>query len=413
MTTAPAGTSAPPARVDPLSSTRPLAAVAALAALAVSAFCFFATENLPVGLLPAMASGLHTSLSSVGLLVSGYGATVAVVSVPLTLATRRMPRRVLLSGLLAVFVVATSVSAVASSYWMLLLARVVTALAQSIFWSIAAVTAAGLFSPKVRGRVVSGMFGGSTLATILGVPAGTWVGQRFGWRVPFAGLSALGLVALLAIAVLLPTGRPGQGHAATGADPDPRRYWLLVLSTALVITGVFTSYTYVSPFLTEVSGFSAQSVGPLLALRGVAGLAGLLCAGTLIDRLPRAALLGPVGLLAATLLGLYLFGTSRWMAAVLTAVLGLAMSVLVTSLAVRVMQVAPGSSDLASAGNSASFNVGIAGGSFIGGLLLPAAGVRSTALVGGLFAAAALAVVFAEPVTTATRRLSGVRGRTG
>jgi DHA1 family inner membrane transport protein len=379
-----------------LSQTRPAAAVGTLLALALTAFCFFTTENLPVGLLPSIAHDLHRSLPATGMLVTAYAVTVAIVSVPLTLVTSRMPRRILFPALLAVFVAATWASIADADYWFVFGARVVTALAQSLFWAIGAVTAAGLFPARIQGRVVSAVFAGSGLATIVGVPAGTWLGQLTDWRVPFAALSVLGLLALVTIAVLLPNTHPASNHAATGTDPDARRFRLLVITTILVITGVFTSYTYVSPFLTEVTGFAAASVGPLLAVRGAAGVLGLLVAGAMIDRYPRLALVGPVVLLAVALVALYFLGTGKVAAGCLIALFGFAMTLLVTSLTARVMLVAPGSSELASAINSGAFNVGIAGGAFIGGLLLSADGVRSTALAGGLFAIVALAVAAVE-----------------
>jgi DHA1 family inner membrane transport protein len=384
------------ARSEVLSHQRPAAAIGTLIAMALTAFCFFATENLPVGLLPSIAHDLHRSLSATGNLVTGYAVTVAIVSVPLTVVTRHMPRRVLFPLLLGVFVLATWVSLLVADYWFVFGARIVIALAQSLFWSIGAVTAAGLFPARIRGRVVSVIFAGSSIATVAGVPAGTWLGQATSWRVPFAVLGFLGLVSGLMIAVLLPSTPPADNHAATGAAPSRPRYWLLVTTTTIVITGVFTSYTYVSPFLTQVSHFAATSVGPILAVRGFAGVLGLFVAGAIVDRRPQLALIGPVGLLAVALVALYFLGTAQALTVILVALFGFAMTLLVTSLQARIMLVAPGSAEIASAGNSSAFNVGIAGGAFIGGLLLPWAGVRSTALVGGLFAVAGLAVAAVE-----------------
>jgi DHA1 family inner membrane transport protein len=245
------------------------------------------------------------------MLVTGYGLTVAVVSVPLTRLTARMPRRVLLSGLLAVFVVTTWISVAASNYWVLLAARLATALSQAIFWPVAVVAAAGLFSPRVRGRAATIVFGGGSLAIVLGVPAGTWLGQQAGWRVSFVALSGLGVLALVAIAVLLPSGAPGQSHTAVADTPDARRYWFLVVTTALAVSGFFTVFTYITVFLTEVSGFSAGTISPLLLVYGVVDFAGLTCAGVVVDRSARVTMIASVALLAASLLGLYVLGSGR------------------------------------------------------------------------------------------------------
>ena len=155
-------------------------------------------------------------------------------------------RRLLLSGLLAVFVVATWVSAAAASYRMLLGARVVTALSQALFWSVVVPTAAGLFPPRRRGRVVAVVLGGGSLAAVLGLPLGTWLGQQAGWRAAFLALSGIGLAAMVAIFAWLPAGAPGRGHAARGTAPDARRYLTLMAMTVLAATGTFAAFTYIT-----------------------------------------------------------------------------------------------------------------------------------------------------------------------
>lgn len=371
--------------------------VAAAAALAVGAFCYGTTENLPVGLLGLIADGLDTSPSAVGLLVTGYGLAVAVVSVPLAKATAAIPRRRVLSVLLACFVVTNLVSAAADSYWLLLVARLGTALSQALFWPVAAVAAAGMFSPRVRGRAASVVFIGGTLAIMLGVPAGTWVGQQAGWRTSFLALSAVGLAALVTVAVLVPTSPPGQGHAATATDPDARRFRLLVLTTAFGIGGNFAFYTYVTEFLVDVSGFPEEAIGPLLALNGVLDCLGLLAATVLVDRSPRALLGGSAVVLTGSLLGLFAFGAAfPAVAAGCAALLGAGVAGMAVGIQARLMQIAPGSTDVASAWTSAAFNVGIGGGALVGGVVLPLTGARSTALAGAVLTAGAVAAVLRD-----------------
>lgn len=371
--------------------------IGALAGLAVATFTYVTTETLPIGLLLVISADLRVTPSTVGALVTCYGLVVVVASIPLTQLTRRVPRRPLLSGLLAVFVLATWASAAASSYWMLLTARVVTALSQALFWSVVVPTAAGLFPARVRGRAVAVVLAGGTLAAVLGVPAGTWLGQQAGWRSAFLALSGIGLVAMVTVATLLPTDRPAQRRTDRGATPDARRYWLLIAMTVLATTGTFIAFTYVTPFLADVGRFSAAAIGPLLLVRGLAGLVGVAAGGALVDRGPRAALIVPVASQAVALLGLYPLGGVPVVAVALVALAGLAFAALTTALASRVLQVAPGSLDLAAAGVSSAVNVGITAGAFLGGLLLPAWGVRSTVLVGGLLSLAALAVLLIEP----------------
>jgi DHA1 family inner membrane transport protein len=384
------------------------AAIGALVALSVAAFSYVCVENLPIGLLPLIAADLDRSLSAVGLLVTAYAGTVAVASVPLTRLTLGVPRRRLIAALLLVFVLGSLASAVAANYWMLLAARLATALSQSTFWGVVATTAIGLFPPRVRGRVIAVTFAGASLATVIGVPAGTSLGQHTDWRVSFAALTGLGLLALVTVAALLPDRAPGRGHAATAVSPDARRYAVVLATTMLVVTGVFSAYTYIVAFLTDVSGFPIQAVSPLLLLNGVAGLAGLAVAGHVADRRPRFAMVTPVALTVVALGGLYLAGDSRPATAAFLALSGFALSGVPTAMQSRIMHVAPGSTDVASAGNSAAFNVGVAGGALIGGLLLPWVGVRSTALAGAAIAVVALVIVVGEPLIA-----RGPRGRAG
>jgi len=388
----------PLAVVEVLWTRRPLVAVGALAVLGGSAFCFVTGESLPVGLLPVISSSLHASLSATGLLVTVYALVVVVVSAPLTHLTRRVPRRYLLSGLLGVFVVATLAAAVAPGYWWLMAARVVTALSQAVFWSIAPVTAAGLFPPEKRGRAVAGVLVGGPLGILLGLPAGTWIGQQAGWRVPFVVLAGLGLAGVAAVALLVPTSKPSESHAAAGTAPNARRYWMLVATTVLAVAGTFTAYTYVSAFLTKVSGLPAGDVPAVLLLGGLGSLLGVACTALLLSRRPRAAAVGPVGLLVVSLLGLYFFGTTGAAAAGLQALESFGVASVAISMQTRVLVLAPHSTDIATAWYSASYNAGIASGPVIGGLVLSGLGLRSTPLVGGLLAVLALAVVLSEPL---------------
>jgi MFS transporter, DHA1 family, inner membrane transport protein len=379
-------------------------AVGALLGLAVGTFVYVTTETLPIGLLLPISADLGVSPSATGLLVTWYGLVVVAASLPLTQLTRRVPRRPLLSGLLGVFVLATWAAAVASSYGMLLGARVVTALSQALFWSVVVPTAAGLFPPRLRGRVVAVVLGGGTLAAVLGLPLGTWLGQQAGWRAAFLALSGIGLAAMVAVAAWLPAGAPGHGHAARGTDPDRRRYLTLMAMTVLAATGAFAAFTYITPFLIEVSGFPAAATGPLLLVRGAAGIVGVAAGGVLVDRRPWAAMLVPVAAQTTALLGLYVLGGTPAAAVALVALSGLSFGALTTALASRVLQVAPGSADLAAAGASTAVNVGITAGALAGSVLLPGVGVRGTALLGGLLSLAALAAALVEPVAAGTRR---------
>ncbi|RZS90201.1 DHA1 family L-arabinose/isopropyl-beta-D-thiogalactopyranoside export protein-like MFS transporter/DHA1 family inner membrane transport protein [Motilibacter rhizosphaerae] len=371
--------------------------VAALAALSVGTFSFVTCESLPIGLLPLMADDLHRSVSAVGLLVTGYGTVVVLASVPLTLLTRRAPRRPLLAGLLAVFVVSSAATALAPTYATVLGARLLTALSQALFWSIVAATAAGLFPPERRGRVMATLFSGSALGPVLGVPAGTWLGQHAGWRAAFGVLTALSLALCVLVTALLPGTTPYAAAADRGDAPDLRRYVVLLGVTALAVTGMFTAYTYAAPFLLDVTGFPRSALSVLFLASGAAGILGASVTGGLYDRRPRLALLLPVALECGVLAALWALGTSRLVTVAALVLSGAAGSSLAAATSTRALQVAPGRTDTASSGGSTAFNVGITLGSLLGGALVAGPGVRATPLAGSVLCLAALALLLLEP----------------
>ncbi|GAA2878284.1 MFS transporter [Actinoplanes cyaneus] len=373
-----------------------MSAVGALAALAVSAFCYAATETLPIGLLSLISGDLGVSASSAGLLVTGYAVAVCVVTFPLTWATRRVPRRRLVATLLAVLVVSTVATAAAPSYPVLFGLRLVVALSQAVFWAVVGPIASAMFEVRIRGRVNAAVFAGGSLGPMLGVPAGTWIGQQHGWRVAFLALAGLALTAYTMLIFMMPEIEVSNSHAATGTTPDARRYAVVVVVTALATAGVYTAFTYTELFLTAVTGFAAATLGPLLLARGVADFAGIAAGGAATDRWQRGAIIAPVVLLAAALFASYSAASSKPVTAVLAAVTGFGLGALAPALQNRVLEVAPGSTDMASAGNSVAFNVGIAGGSLLGAGILEAWGARATPLAGGLLVAAALVVLAGE-----------------
>jgi DHA1 family inner membrane transport protein len=368
----------------------PWRAPAALIALTLGAFLYVTTETLPVGLLDPIARDLRVTDSRVGLLVTAYGLVVVVSSIPLTRLTRAVPRRLLVCGLLGLYVVSALASAAAPGYGGLVVARVFTALSQALFWSVVVPVAAGLFPVEVRGRVLAVVFGGGSLAAVAGVPLGTWVGQHLGWRWSFASLAAAGAVVLVALAATLPSADGTLDPGGRGSEPDPRRFWALIGVSVLFTTGTFTFFTYLSPYLTAVL-VPAGLLSLVLLLRGLAGIAGVAVGGPLVDRRPRLAIVLPVAVQAVALLLLFR-PTGAVAAVVLVALTGWAFAAFTTPLSTRILQVAPGSVDLAVAGISSAINVGITLGALLGSGLVAAGTVRGTALAGGLLTVAALAL---------------------
>ncbi|TWV55711.1 MFS transporter [Streptomyces misionensis] len=364
-----------------------------LGALMLAAFTFNTAENLPVGLLELISVDLNVPLSAVGLLVTGYGVTVAVASVPLAHGTRGVPRRHVLTGLLAALVASSLLAAPAHSYGLLLLARLLTALAQALFWAVTGPVAVGLFAPRLRGRVVGALSVAGSLALVLGVPAGTWLGGRTGWRVPMGVPAVLGAVSLVTIAALLPTSPPEEEPAAYASGPDTRRFATVLAAGALSATGAFTGYTYIVGFLGGVAGFSPGAVDVLLVVFGVACLAGVSVTGAVLDRFPRAALTTAVTTQAVGMLGLYAAGARPVAAVVFLALTGGALGPVFMTTQNEMLRCAPGRTDIALAANSGAYNAGIAAGAALGALVLPLLEVRGTFLVGGLLTTGACAVL--------------------
>ena len=391
---------------------------AVLAALMLAAFTFNTAENLPIGLLELIADSLRVSVPAVGLLVTGYGVTVAVASVPLAHVMRGVPRRHALTGLLTALVVSSAMAALSTSYWLLLTARLLTALAQALFWAVLGPVAVGLFAPGVRGRVLGALSVAGSLALVLGVPAGTWLGHSAGWPVPIAVPAALGLMSLVTIAALLPTSRPDEERAAYGTRPDARRFGTVLAAGTLSATGAFAGFTYIVKFLGDVSGFSPSAVGVLLVVFDVACLAGVTVTGAVLDRFPQGALNTAVAVQAVGMLGLYAVGTRPMAAVVFLTLMGGALGPVFMTAQNAMLHCAPGRTDIALAANSGSYNAGIATGAALGGLALRVGDVRGAFLVGGALTVGACVVlggagVLGGGASSAGQRCVGDDGRVG
>lgn len=371
----------------------------ALTGLTIATFTFITSETLPIGLLPLIARGLAVPVPSVGLLVSAYALVVVLATIPLTRLTRRMPRRVLMSTVLALLVLGSAASAVAPAYGFLVAARVITALGHSVFWAIVVPIAASLVDPAVRGRAVSTVYAGGSVATVLGVPLATTIGQTVDWRAAFAGTGVLGAVALVVVAVALPSTRGAATAPVQGSAPDRRRYLLLVAVTVLTSVGALSAFTYVSPFLTDVGGVLPVALGAVLLVRGLAGLLAVLAVGRVVDRFPRSTVPVALGVHALGLVLMGLSGPVPALAVVGAVLTGAGFAAFSAALGAQVLAVAPGSVDVATAGTSTAFNVGITSGAFIGGASLPLVGLSGLPLVGLVFCAVglALAVAAARP----------------
>ncbi|SOR81313.1 MFS transporter [Streptomyces chartreusis] len=396
-----------------------------LVALALGGFGIGLTEFLIAGLLPQVASSFAVSEAAAGWLISGYALSVAVGAIALTAATARLPRKPVLVGLVALFVLGNLLSAIAPNYPVMLLGRIVAALCHGSFFGIGSLVARSLVAPQKKSQAVAVMFAGLTVANVLGVPFGALVGERWGWRAAFWAVTAIGVLALAGIAALVPAwaGRvhpatgtepvPG-GPAATAGGPDPVppgglraqvrafrswQVWLTLAATALSYGGMFGAFSYIAYTFTEVSGFASADVAWLLMVYGVGLVVGNLVGGRAADRDRDRALV--LALLALTLT-LALFGLlagSATASVVLVFVMGVTGFASVPGMITRVTDFAHGAALAASANVSAS-NVGNALGAWLGGLAITA-GLGYTS---PLYVGAGIALLSTVVMVIAARR---------
>ncbi|MEX3628607.1 MAG: MFS transporter [Burkholderia sp.] len=343
-----------------------------LLALAISAFAIGTTEFIIMGLLPEVARDLAVGLPAAGLLVTGYALGVAAGAPLLAVLTSRMPRKAALQWLMAIFIAGNVLCAIAPTYAMLMLARVVTSFAHGAFFGIGAVVAASLVPAERRASASALMFTGLTLSNVLGVPFGTFVGQLLGWRASFWIVAGLGVLSLAGIAALLPNRRdavPSGLGREVRVLRDPQ-LWLALSMTVLGFGGVFLVFTYIAPLLEQVSGYSPRAVSLILVLFGLGLTIGNALGGRLADRAPMRSLLA---ILVALVAVMAVFATTSHLpvpAAITVFVWGIAAFAMVPPLQAHVVEKAAAAPNLASTLNIGAFNVGNAAGAWLGGAAL-------------------------------------------
>ena len=375
-------------------------------ALAVASFGIGTTEFVIMGLLPEVAQGFGVTIPQAGYLVSGYAMGVVVGAPIVAIATAGLPRKTALLALMAVFLVGNVGCALAPSYGLLMAARIVTAFAHGAFFGIGAVVARDLVPREKRTQAVSLMFAGLTLANVLGVPLGTALGQVAGWRSTFWAVVAIGLLAGLAIQLCVPAGLPGTRGGLMKEFRTLGRWPVLrpMLISTLSSVSFFTVFTYITPFLTDVSGFTPQGVTGVLFAAGIGLTVGNLAGGHFADRGLMATLIGGfIGIIAVLLALAAIAHNPVLTVAALVLWAGLAFA-LVSPLQIWVVEAASDAPNLASTLNQGAFNLGNATGAWVGGAALTfGAGYGQLPLI-----AAAVSIVGLGLTVTAVSR-SGSR----
>ncbi|MET7688281.1 MFS transporter [Streptomyces sp. NPDC005483] len=382
-----------------------------LVALAVGGFGIGLTEFLIAGLLPQVASSFAVSEAAAGRLISGYALSVAVGAIVLTAVTARLPRKHVLVGLVVLFVLGNLLCAIAPSYEVMMLGRIVAALCHGSFFGIGSLVARSLVAPERKSRAVAVMFAGLTVANVLGVPFGALVGERWGWRAAFWAVTAVGLLALAGIIAFVP-GRAGQTpstaptalRAQVGAFRSGQ-VWLTLVATALGYGGMFGAFSYLAYTFTEVGGFSSADVAWLLMVYGVGLVVGNLIGGRAADHDRDRALVLALAGLTVTLAVFGLLAASATASVVLVFLMGVFGFAGVPGMITRVTDYAQGAA-LAAGANVSASNIGNALGAWAGGLAITAGlGYTAPLYVGAVMVLTAVAVM-----AVAARR-AGVSGR--
>jgi MFS transporter, DHA1 family, chloramphenicol resistance protein len=364
--------------------------------LALSIFALGTSEFMIAGLLPQLASDLRVGIPEAGYLISAFAVGMIVGAPAMAVLTLRLPRRTTLLAALGVFVVGHVVSALAPHYGVLLVARVVTAVATGAFWAVAAVVTVSVVVPQLRARSLAVLLGGLTVANVAGVPLGTLVGQQFGWRSAFWAVGALAAVSALGVVLSV---APGTEHGAAprvaaelAAFRHPR-LWLALGTTALYQSAMIGAFSYVAPLLTEVAGIEERWVPAVLLGFGLGSLVGVVVGGRLADPYPWPTLFGGLAS-AGVLLGLVgVFAREPVVVVGLVVLLGAIAFIAGAPLNARVFALAGAAPTLASATNTSAFNVGNSLGPALGGLAIGAGwGFTAPAYLGVLLAAGAIVV---------------------
>ena len=364
--------------------------------LALAAFIFNTTEFVPVGLLPNIAESFSMDVAHAGLLLTIYAWAVSLLSLPLTVLTAKMERRKLLIFLFCLFIGSHILAGFAWSFYSLMVARIGIACAHAVFWAITTPLAVRLAPNGKKAKAMGFIVVGTSMATVLGIPIGTMIGQLVGWRVTFLCIGVIAFCVMASLIYLLPA-VPSMNTISLKAIPEVLKRPVLLniyLLTAIIITGHFTAYTYITPFMLNVGGFSEQIVVSLLLAVGFSGMIGSLIFAKYSEPHPTAILVMPVILLIICLLSLYVCSFSLITAIIQGMVWGLAITIIGMVMQSKVIDAAPDAADIATSVYSGIYNIGIGGGAFVGSQVLVYLSTHYIGFVGAIFVIIALILFY-------------------
>ena len=386
--------------------------------LAAVIFCLGTSEFMIAGILEPLSADLSVTIPQAGLLITGFAIGMIVGAPAMTLLTLTLPRRATMIVMIIGFSALHILAALSPSYGLLMASRVLSAFACGGFWAVAAVHTSAISPAAVQGRALASLVGGLTVANLVGVPMGTWIGTQFGWRSTFWAVALVTALAAVLIAVTTrsdakPTDPDETGPDDAGspapAEAAPRlrtllraeiaafkgpRIWLALGTTALFQASVFASFSYFSPLLTQVAGLSADLVPAVLAAFGVGAFVGVVVGGRLADRNIFGNIVGSLTALALSLGALWLVADNAILAVIMIVLVGASGFSIAGALNARVFQIATQAPTLAASVNTSAFNVGNAVGPAVGAWVIAAGfGFPSTVIAAIVLALAALVMV--------------------
>ncbi|MEV4293773.1 MFS transporter [Microbispora rosea] len=380
---------------------------ASVGAVALGAFVIVMTETLPVGLLPQIADGLHVSLGLAGLMVLVPGFSAAVSAPLFFLGSGRFNRRSAILVLGLTVLVSNAVVAVAPTFVLVLIARMLFGATLGAFWTVVSPVGPKLVGPAGGTRAITIIAAGISGGTVVGLPAGQFLGDLVGWRLTFATAAAATLLVVVVQTVLLPGIPPdGRTHLRDLVGVVTRRAARLGMAAgAVVFIGQFTAWTYITPFLLNHTHLSSGVVSLLYVIYGCGGIVGSLVAGSLFKRGVIGSFAGSATVVAALLIGLASAGTIPWLAGLLLALWGLVWGVVNPGTLVWILDAAPETPEAASAVNVTNLQIALAAGSGLGAILVSSTTLQTVFLTAGftVLASAVLATVAARFITLARR----------
>jgi MFS transporter, DHA1 family, chloramphenicol resistance protein len=366
--------------------------------LGLSVFALGTSEFMLSGLLPPIADDMNVSIPRAGLLISAFAIGMVIGAPLLAVATLRLPRRTTLIALISVFGIGQIAGALAPTYEILFVSRVVSAFACAGFWAVGAAVAIAMVPVNARARAMAVMIGGLSIANVLGVPLGAFLGEHLGWRSAFWAVGAASAVALVGVAtriprIAVPDKKPELKHEV--AIYRDRQVWLSIVITALAAGGVFCAFSYLAPLLTDVAGLDSGWVPWVLGLFGVGAVIGTAIGGRVADAHLFGVLLSGITASTVFLVALALLASNQAAVVALSFLLGLSAFYTAPALNARMFNIAGAAPTLAGATATAAFNLGNTTGPWLGGVVIDADfGFSATAWAGaGMLVLGLVAVV--------------------